>query len=115
MTAVVMFPSASVSSTKTAQQTGAIRGVVRDKDFDVPLAAVTVTAVETGQHVATTDQGNFVFGQIAPGKYTLIFSKDGYLRLVKADVVVTAGQLTDVDVELAGEFTDMEEFVVQDV
>jgi hypothetical protein len=44
-----------------------------------------------------------------------VFSKDGYVRQVKGDVVVIAGQLTDVDVQLAGEFTEMEEFVVQDV
>lgn len=97
------------------QQAGSIRGIVRDGDLDVPLAAVEVTNVDTGQKVATTDQGNFVFPEVAPGTYTLIFAKEGYVRQVKSDVVVLAGQLTDVDLALAGEFTDMEEFVVQDL
>lgn len=97
------------------QPSGSIRGVVYDKDFDVPLASARVTAVETGESVLTTDQGNFVFGMLAPGRYTLVFTKDGYVRQVKADVVVSSGQLTDVDVSLSGEFTDLDEFVVQDV
>ncbi len=100
-----------------AQETasGSIRGVVLDKDFDAPLPAVKVLAVETGQTVTTTDQGQYVFAQVAPGRYTLVFSKDGYVRQVRTDVLVTSGQLTDVDAALPGEFTDMEEFVVEDV
>ncbi len=97
------------------EQPGSIRGVVTDKDFDVPLATAQVTIVELGAKTATSDQGHFVFEQVAPGKYTLVFSKEGYVRQVKADVLVTAGQLTDVDVALAGEFTDLDEFVVQDI
>lgn len=94
---------------------GSIRGVVSDRDFDAPLAAATVLAVELGQQVTTSTEGQYVFPQIPAGKYTLVFSKDGYVRQVKADVVVTSGQLTDVDVSLSGEFTEMDEFVVQDV
>ena len=97
------------------QPVGSIRGVVYDRDFDTPLSAVQVLAVETGVKVLTTDQGNYVFSQVPAGKYTLVFSKEGYARQVKADVVVVAGQLTDVDASLAGEFTEMDEFVVQDI
>jgi outer membrane receptor protein involved in Fe transport len=99
----------------TQQQAGSIRGVVHDKDFDGPLAGAVVLNVETGEKATTTDQGSFVFGQVAPGKYTLVFSKEGYLREVRADVIVTAGQLTDVDAALSGEFMEMDEFVVQDL
>lgn len=105
-----------LSSTAHAQQqSGSIRGVVNDKDFDVPLASAQVMTVETGQRVTTTDQGNYVFSLVPPGKYTLVFTKEGYVRQVKADVVVLAGQLTDVDVSLTGEFTEMDEFLVQDI
>jgi TonB-dependent receptor len=96
-------------------QSGSIRGVLRDSDFGAPLAAAQVMIVETGQRTSTTDQGNFVFSQVAPGRYTLVFTKDGYTRQVRADVVVSPGQLTDLDVALVGEYTEMEEFVVQDM
>ncbi|MGA1606926.1 MAG: TonB-dependent receptor domain-containing protein [Planctomycetota bacterium] len=98
-----------------AQQAGAIRGTVFDKDFDAPLAAVKVLLVETGATVETTDQGNFRFADVAAGRYTLVFSKDGYVREVPPPVVVTAGQLTDMEVRMAGDYTDLEEFVVQDI
>lgn len=89
--------------------------MVYDKDFEMPLAAARATIAETQETVAATDEGNYVFGQVAPGTYTLVFSKEGYTRQVKADVVVTEGQMTEVDAWLVGEFTEMEEFVVQDV
>jgi TonB-dependent receptor len=99
-----------------AQEVGSIRGVVYDRDFEVPLALADVTAVETGQSVKTSDQGAFLLAALKPGAYTLVFARDGYVRGVKTDVVVAAGQLTDVGiVSLSGEFTDMEEFVVEDL
>jgi outer membrane receptor protein involved in Fe transport len=98
-----------------AQQAGGIRGNVLDADFDAPLPAAKVSIAETGEEVTATDEGNYVFGELEPGRYTLVFSKQGYTRQVKADVVVTAGQMSDADAELSGEFTEMEEFVVQDL
>lgn len=98
-----------------AQQAGSVRGTVYDKEFDVPVGLAQVTIAETGQKVATQEQGNFVFPQIAPGTYTLIFTKDGYNRLVKSGIVVSPGQLVDLDVTLAGDIAEMEELVVQDL
>lgn len=98
-----------------AEQAGSIRGMVYDKDFDAPLAAAQVTISETGQTVTATDEGNYVFSEVEPGTYTLVFSKDGYARQVKADVVVSPEQMTEVNSSLSGDFTEMEEFVVQDV
>jgi outer membrane receptor protein involved in Fe transport len=98
-----------------AQQPGSIRGVVTDRDFAVPIARASVQILETGQKTLTSDQGNFVFAEVPPGRYTLVFGKDGYVRQLKSEVVVGAGQLIDVDATLAGDFTDLEEFLVQDV
>jgi TonB-dependent receptor len=98
-----------------AQQAGGIRGTVQDKEFDAPLAAAQVVIAETGGKTTVSDQGSFVFGEVPPGKYTLVFSKDGYTRQVAADVVVAPGQMTDVNASMSGEFTEMDEFVVQDL
>src|SRR5262249_48770542 len=108
----LLMPGTRVSA---QQAPGSLRGVVRDKDLGSPLAGAEVRIVETGQKAATEDQGAFVFASVPPGTYTLAFSKDGYLRQVKAEVVVSSGQLTDLEVSLAAEVTEMEEFVVQDV
>ena len=104
-----------LSTVLLAQEVGGIRGMVYDKDFDVPLPAGQVSIVETGEKTTTTDEGNFVFGEVPPGTYTLVFSKEGYTRQVVADVVVAAGRMTEVDASLAGEFVEMEEFIVQDL
>ena len=98
-----------------AQQAGGIRGVVYDKEFDAPLAGAQVSIAETGEKVTATDAGNYIFSQVEPGRYTLVFSKEGYTRQIATDVVVSSGQMADVNASLSGEFTEMEEFVVQDV
>ena len=102
-------------SVATAQSAGSIRGTIYDKDFDAPLPAAQVSIAETGEKITGSDDGNYVFPQVPPGVYTLVFSKDGYARQVRTEVVVTAGQLTEIDVWLSGEFTEMEEFIVQDI
>lgn len=94
---------------------GSIRGVVSDKEFETPVRGAKVGVLGSKTRVSTGDNGNYVIPNLAPGTYTLVITKDGYLREVKANVKVTTGQLVDVDVSMAGEFEDMDEFVVQDV
>ena len=96
-------------------QTGSIRGVVTDEDFDAPLAGVEVVVAETSQSAISGDQGNYVLENLVPATYTLVFEKDGYQRRVKGEVLVAAGQLTEADAALAGDFTEMEEFIVEDI
>ncbi|MEI8207478.1 MAG: carboxypeptidase regulatory-like domain-containing protein, partial [Kiritimatiellales bacterium] len=57
-----------------ALQAGSVRGTVYDKESDTPLAAAQVLIAETGAKTTASDEGSFVFGQVAPGKYTLVFS-----------------------------------------
>jgi outer membrane receptor protein involved in Fe transport len=97
------------------QQVGSIRGSVYDKDFEGPLADATITIVETGMSVRSGPDGQFVFTQVPSGLYTLVFAKDGYVRQVSPNIVVSDGQLVEADATLAAEFTEMEEFVVQDI
>ncbi len=94
---------------------GSIRGVVYDQDFEIPLPAAKVLAVEAGLETRSGDQGQYRLAEVPPGTYTLIFSKEGYVDFVKAGVVVQEGRLTDVDAWLEGDFTEMEEFVVEDI
>ena len=98
-----------------AEQAGSIRGIISDEDFDAPLSGAQVLIAETEQKAETAEQGNFLLNDIKPGTYTLVISKDGYTRQVKGNVVVVGGQMTEIESSLSGEFTEMEEFVVQDV
>ena len=47
--------------------------------------------------------------------YTLIFTKPGYARVFRRNVVVDAGIPRDLDVEMEPEFTEMQPFQVQDL
>ena len=98
-----------------AAPVGSLRGVVYDKDFEAPLYEAKVTIAETSQAVLTSSEGNYFISDLAPGNYTLVFSKSGYVRQVKSDVIVSPGKMTEVDIYLEGDYTDMEEFVVQDI
>ncbi len=97
-----------------AQNAGSVRGVVVDKDFASPVGQVQIQIVETGDKAITNDDGTYVIPDVPPGQYTLIFAKSDYTREVKT-VAVAEGQLVDVDVQLAGEFYELEPFVAQDL
>lgn len=94
---------------------GTIRGSVSDKEFNAPITAATVSILGTKTRVATAANGSYIIPNIPAGTYTLVITKDGYVREVKPNVQVTAGALSDADIVMAGEFEDMEEFVVQDI
>jgi len=63
----------------------------------------------------SSELGNYLFAEVPPGRYTVVFTRDGYLREVRADVIVTSGQLSELDVSLKGDYTEAEEFIVQDL
>lgn len=112
---IVAFATADTLVAAPQATGGSIRGVIYDRDFEVPLADATVTLVESGQTATSGAQGTYVLAGVPAGSYTLIYSKPGFVRQVRTEVVVSEGRLTDVDVWLSGEFTEMEEFVVQDI
>jgi len=93
---------------------GSIRGVVYDKDFEAPLALVTVRIPDLEREVTTTEEGDYVLRDVPPGTYVVRFLKEGYLSQALT-AVVRSGRLTTLDVQLEGEFVEMDEFVVQDI
>lgn len=103
------------TSFEALAQKGGIRGTVMDLDFEVPLPGVKVVISETGQEVVTGDTGSFYLEQIEPGSYTVMFSKAGYTRMTKPNIVVSPGQLSEVEASLAGEYEEMDELVVKEI
>ncbi len=99
-----------------AQVAGSIRGLVTDRVFgDRPLGGVTVLVVQTEQTTLTDDLGVYLVQNVPPGTYTLILTKDGFTRQVQANVTVSSGQLTESNVSMPSEFTELDPFVVQDL
>ena len=94
---------------------GTVRGSVTDKEFGAPVEGASVSIMGTRVRGVTSATGSFSLPNVPPGTYTLVFSKDGFTREVRPNVVVSGGQLTDVSAAMAGEFEDLEEVVVQDM
>lgn len=103
-----------ISPTTAQQPAGAIRGMVRDADFEAPVPDAKVLVLETDQNTRTSDQGHYSLVGVAPGTYTLVVSKPGFTRKLVKDVLVSPGGMAEADAWLTGDFTDMQEFVVQD-
>jgi TonB-dependent receptor len=97
-----------------AQQVGSIRGMVSDEQFKLPVAGAKVLILETGAKTVTAEAGNFVFTQVAPGKHTLVISKEGFMRQMKS-IVVSPDEMAEVEIPLVGEFVEMEPYVVEDI
>ncbi len=83
---------------------GAINGMVRDSSGAViPQAAITLTKVETNakRTTVTNDTGNYALVQIAPGKYTLEVTKEGFKPERVTDIVVLVNQTATYDMTLS--------------
>jgi iron complex outermembrane receptor protein len=89
---VALASAASVAALD--KSTGGVKGKVRSED-DKPLAGVTVIALQGEREVArtTTDRkGDFTLTNLAPGLYTLRFSKPGLRLGTMNNVEVKAGK-----------------------
>jgi TonB-dependent receptor len=95
-----------------AQATGAVRGVVLDRDFGTPIEGARLTLAGTPIAALSNAQGAFLVERVPAGTYTVVVSKDGYERLVLPGVSVLSGQLADVRAELSAEVFEMDELVV---
>ena len=95
--------------------TGGIRGMISDAEFGGPVPGAAITLSEKGTRLKTGKDGYFLFEKVEPGSYTLIMAKSGYERRIVRNVVVSPGSLAEVNVDLKGEFTEMEEMVVKDL
>ncbi len=115
-TLALLLPAFLAAAAAVRAQTapGSLRGMVYDRDLAAPLAGASIAILETGQKTTGTDQGNWVIAEVPPGRCTVTVSKDGYVRQMRADVVVVSGKLTELDVSLSGDYEEMEEFVVEE-
>lgn len=99
------------------QLPGSIRGRVTDSDLEVAIGGVRVQILELELTTTTSADGSYQFRQVQPGRYTFVFSRDGFISEVfsgSSAPVISPGGFVDFDVSLSGDFTDLDEFFVED-
>ena len=82
---------------------GSIIGTVTDQTgAAVPGASVDIRNVDQNvtSNVATNESGNYVQGQLVPGRYEVTIKKAGFNAAVQPNVPVTAGTTVRVDQQL---------------
>jgi len=82
---------------------GAIKGVVTDPSGGVvPGARVTVKNVDTNVEIqlTTNSAGSYLAPELVPGKYLVHISASGFSPVDVANLTVTAGDVTNSDVQL---------------
>lgn len=110
---LTLFFGSFLSWQASAQSSnGALRGSIIDADFSVPVSGVTVVVEGTGVAGSTGEDGSFFINDLPPGQYTVLASKEGFVRERRSSIVVTAGSVKEMDLEMTAEVVELDEFVV---
>ena len=93
-TLAVLFCSMAAMLGAQGVQTGTVRGVVQDEQ-GLPIPGVTVTVTSPalqGPRVVVTDaSGSFVFPNLPPGPYSVVFELSGFGTVTRPTVVPLGG------------------------
>src|SRR5581483_1828437 len=79
--------------------TGAISGTVTDPTgLPIDGAGVTLTRTSTlaTREMSSDARGNFVFGALPPGEYSLVVKQSGFKTIEKSGIVLTASETLSV-------------------
>ncbi|MBT4052467.1 MAG: carboxypeptidase-like regulatory domain-containing protein, partial [Bacteroidetes Order II. Incertae sedis bacterium] len=95
----------------SAQEWGAVSGVVRASDTDYPLPGVSVVVYGTNFGTATDDEGRYSL-KLPFGEFTLRFSSIGFEASLDS-ILVTSGRTTRLDIDLDPATLQFDEITVE--
>ncbi len=93
----LLIPLFFIPAVGQSRQSGEIRGTVTDQSGAVlPGVKVTITNISTGgvQTITTDASGVYDAPYVAPGDYSLIFSKDAFKTLVRDGIELHVQTIT---------------------
>lgn len=82
------------------QESGNIRGIIKDSQTGEPLVGVNVTIKGTYKGASTDMDGFFLISDISPGEYTLEASYIGYKVVQRTGVKVEAGETVTINFDM---------------
>src|SRR5688572_9608745 len=83
--------------------TGSLSGVVTDPNAAiVPGAKIVATHVPTGQEFVTetTEAGNYLYGSLPVGPYSITIEKAGFKKLARTNIEIRIAQRQVLDLAL---------------
>ena len=94
-------------------QNGTITGVLVDSESGETLIGANVIIEGTAIGASTDIDGLYIIREVSAGTYTLQFTYIGYTPATVQNVVVTAGESTRIDLQLAPEAIGLDEVFVE--
>jgi hypothetical protein len=102
-----------VSFGLSAQETGAIAGLLSDKEFgNEPLVFANVLIKGTSKGTTSDFDGKYTLDKLEPGIYTVQFSYVGY-QTVEIETTIEAGKTNSIDVILEANSVSLNEVIVK--
>lgn len=112
MTAILISaPFWSGAGAQGQQVSGSVTGAVTASETGQPLAGAHVAIDGTDQSTLTGSNGRFAIAGVAPGTYRLTVTLIGYADFTSAEVVVSVGESTNIDILLVAEAVELAEVV----
>ncbi|MGZ5283915.1 MAG: carboxypeptidase-like regulatory domain-containing protein, partial [Bacteroidia bacterium] len=95
-----------------AQATGSISGTVKDKNTQELLVGATVLLEGTGFGAVADIDGRFIIKNIPPKSYNLKVQMIGYEPFTLFNIVITSGNIQNLNIELQPTVIETEEVVI---
>lgn len=109
---LIILLSISLVCPVTAQTKGKISGLIVDADNGEPLIGVNVSITDQAIGTATDIDGRYTITGLNPGTYSVTISYVSYSTKTITNVVVNAGEVTTINIDLAPETLDLDEVVI---
>lgn len=101
------------SSSALSQVNGRLSGKVVDKATQMPLAGISINLQDTTIGTITDSSGNFRFTDLLIKTYNVLISGIGYKSQVLFNIVISAGNETNLNIELEPAVESLSEVVIR--
>ena len=94
--------SLTISATyeDNAAKLGNIHGVLTNQSTGSVIAQANIELLPNGLKTFSNAEGKFEFTELEQGNYTLRITKDGYVDLLSENILVNAGRVTDLQLQM---------------
>lgn len=109
----LLLSTSQISHSQTLTQT--IRGIVVDKNVQMPIAGVSIVLVGSQplRGTTTSSEGDFVLPNVPIGRQTLKVTYMGYKEMVMSNITVNAGKELVLTIGLEEDITQLAEITVK--